>query len=50
MDTHLQKVDGTSVFSVHMTYVCRFILQLWHMIVFLINYGMMISFLAIIFF
>ena len=36
MDTQLQKADGTSVFSVHMTYVCPFILQLWHMIVLLI--------------
>ena len=36
MDTQLQKADGTSVFSVHIKYVCRFILQLWHMIVLLI--------------
>ena len=36
MDTQVQKVDGTSVFSVHMTYVCPFILQLWQMIVLII--------------
>ena len=36
MDTQLQKADSTSVFSVHITYVCPFILQLWHMIVLLI--------------
>ena len=49
MDTQLQKADGTSVFSFHMTYVCPFILQLWHMIVLLVIrfYDMMISFLAL---
>ena len=36
MDIQLQKADSTSVFSVHMTYVCPFILQLWHMVVLLI--------------
>ena len=36
MDTQLQKTDGTSVFFVHMTYVCPFILLLWHMIILLI--------------
>ena len=33
MDTQLREADGTSVFSVLMTHVCPFILQLWHMIV-----------------
>ena len=47
MDTQLQKADGTSVFSVHMTYVFPFILHLWHMMVlYYSDYGMMISFLA----
>ena len=36
MDIQLQKADGTSVFSVPITYVCPFILKLWHMIVLLI--------------
>ena len=51
MDAQLQKTDGTSVFSVHMTYVCPFSLQLYHMIVlqgppYNSNYGMMILFFA----
>ena len=48
MDTQLQKADGTSVFSVHMTYVCPFIFTImaYDSPPYYSNYGTMISFLA----
>ena len=44
MDTQLQKADGTSVFSVHMTYVCPFFtIMAYNSPPYHSNYGMMIS-------
>ena len=47
MDTQLQKADGISVFSVHMTCMpFHFTIMAYDSSPYYSNYGMMISFLA----
>ena len=49
METQLNKADGISVFSVHMTYVCpfNFTIMAYDSPPYYSNYGMMISFFGI---